>query len=325
MLILFLQKTNSLWQELLEPVRREFPDVEIVTEPEEATHRIPEADIIVGGKIERRIFEEAEHLKLVVVPFTGVNHLPFDLFRERGVRVANSHGNAWYVAERTVGMILAFYGRIIDFHNDLRNTRWHGFWVGKGLDDSWESVEGKTAAILGTGEIGRNLARQLKTFHVRTVGYKRRQISASPEEFDEVVYDLDAAVDTADMVVVALPSTAETQGLIGARVIKGMKGKFLVNIGRGDIVDEKALYEGLRDGILRGAAVDCWYTYPQSGTEGAPSRYEIHTLDHIILSPHVGGYVPQAVRRGIGQACENITFFLRDGVPRFNVDIEAGY
>jgi len=325
MLIVFLQKTNSLWQELLEPLRREFPDVEIVTDTEDARLRVAEADIIVGGKIERRVFEEAVNLKLVVVPFTGVNHLPFDLFRERGVKVANSHGNAWYVAERTVGMILAFYGRIIDFHNDLRDTQWHGFWVGQGLDDSWESVEGKTAAILGTGEIGRNLARQLRTFHVRTVGYRRRRVSAAPEEFDEVVYDLDAAVDTADIVVVALPSTPETQGLIGPREIKRMKGKFLVNIGRGDIVDEKALYEGLKDGILRGAAIDCWYTYPRGGTKGAPSRYDIHTLDNIILSPHVGGFVPQAVRRGINQACDNIAAFLRDGVPRFNVDIDAGY
>jgi len=325
MIAAFLQKTNSLWRESLDPVIREFPDLEIILDPEEAERRIGEADILVGGKVKREIFEKAVNLKLVVVPFTGVNHLPFDLLKERGVKVANSHGNAWYVAERTIGMILAFYGRIIDYHNDLRQEQWHGFWVGQGLNDSWESVDGKTAAILGTGEIGRCIAEMLKGLRVRTIGYKRRRVNEVPEAFDEIVYDLNAAVGPADMVIIALPSTSATRGLIGPDELAGMQGKFLVNIGRGDIVDEEGLYTALRNGILRGAAVDCWYTYPREGTRGRPSRFDIHTLLNMVLSPHVGGFVSQAVKESVSHACENIAGFLRTGSPRFEVDIEAGY
>ncbi|HDQ14457.1 MAG TPA: hydroxyacid dehydrogenase [Sediminispirochaeta sp.] len=325
MKLFFLQKTNSLWERLLEPIRSEFPDLEIVTDLKEAHRRVDEADIIVGGKLGREIFERARRLKLVVVPFTGVNHLPLDLFKERGVRVANSHGNAWYVAERTVAMILAYYGKIISYHNDLTKGQWHGFWVGQGLNDTWESVDGKTAAILGTGEIGKYVAAMLKAFRVTSVGFKRQQNKEKLPHFDTIVYDLDEAIDRSDIVVIALPSTPRTQGLFDAQRLSKMQNKLLVNVGRGDIVDEKALYQALREGTLGGAAIDCWYNYPKEGTVGFPSSYPLHELENIVLSPHAAGFTSQAARKGIEQACENIASFLKNGAPRFEVDLEEGY
>jgi len=325
MLVTFLQKTNSLWDEKLGPVREEFPDLEIVTDREEAMKRVPETEVIIGGKLDHKIFEEAKNLKLVVVPFTGVNHLPFDLFKERGVKVANSHGNARYVAERTVAMILAYYGKIIEYHNDLREGQWHGFWVGQGLDDTWESVDGKTAAILGTGEIGKQIAGMLQVFRVGSIGLKRRRVEVPPEGFDEIVYDTEEAVEKADMVIIALPSTDATRGLFDEALLSKMKGKLLVNVGRGDIIEEKALYEALEKGSLGGAAIDCWYTYPESGTVGFPSRYPVYELENIVLSPHSAGYTVLSAERSIEQACGNLAAFLRTGTPLFPVDPEAGY
>ncbi|MFW5712709.1 MAG: NAD(P)-dependent oxidoreductase, partial [Spirochaetota bacterium] len=253
MKVVFYQKVNSIWRELLEPVRKELPDLELITDYEQADRHVPDAEVIVGGKIAREVFERAEKLQLVIVPFTGVNHLPFDLLQEKGVRVANSHGNAFYVAEKTVGLILAYYGRVIEFHNDMRRTKWHGFWVGKGLDDSWESIAGKSAAILGTGEIGKYTAGLLKAFRVHTIGYKRTKVRTIPEGFDEMIYSIDEAIETADIIVVALPATDATRGLIGEQQLRRMQNKLLVNIGRGSIVDEAALYEALRAGTLGGA------------------------------------------------------------------------
>ena len=325
MKVVFYQKVNSLWQELLAPLREELPSLELITDLKKADEHIPTADVIVGGKIAREVFERAEKLQLVIVPFTGVNHLPFDLLQKNGVRVANSHGNAFYVAEKTVGLILAYYGRVIEFHNDMRRTKWHGFWVGKGLDDSWESVDGKKAAILGTGEIGKYTAELLKAFRVHTIGYKRRKVEKLPEGFDEMVYSIDEAIEKADMIVVALPATDATRGLIGEQQLKRMQNKLLVNIGRGSIVEESALYEALRTGTLGGAAIDCWYTYPKEGIMGAPSQYPIHELENVVLSPHTGGFTAQAARKGIEQACENLRRFVTDGSLLFEADIEAGY
>jgi len=325
MKVVFYQKVNRIWREFLEPLQKEFPSLEIITDLNQADRHIPEADVIIGGKIAREVFERAERLSLMIVPFTGVNHLPFDLFRERGVRVANSHGNAFYVAERTVAMILAYYGRIIEFHNDLREGRWHGFWVGKGLEDTWQSVDGKTAVILGTGEIGKYTAQLLKAFRVKTIGYKRTRVQEPPEGFDAMVYSIDEAIDLSDLLVVALPATDSTKALLGRAELQRMQDKLLVNIGRGSIVDETALYEALKSGSLGGAALDCWYNYPQEGIEGAPSQYPIHRMDSVVLSPHAAGFTAKSARKGIEQACENLRRFVADGSLLFEADIEAGY
>ncbi len=325
MKVVFYQKVNSVWHEMLEPVQREFPEIELVTDLNEADAHIPDADVIIGGKIPREVVERAEKLSLMIIPFTGVNHLPFDLLQERGVRVANSHGNAFYVAEKTISLILAYYGRVIEFHNDLRQTKWHGFWVGKGLEDSWESIDGKTASILGTGEIGTYTAQLLKAFRVQTIGYKRTKLDRIPDGFDKMMYSLDEAIDAADIVVVALPATPATQGLIGAEQLQHMQNKLLVNVGRGPIVDESALYTALKSGSLGGAAIDCWYSYPDGGVTGAPSQYPIHEMENVVLSPHAGGFTAQASRKGIEQACENLRRFAADGSLLFEADIYAGY
>jgi phosphoglycerate dehydrogenase-like enzyme len=326
MKVLFYQKLNSLWRSKLKELREEFPEVEFIDDYEKADEHLPEADVLVGGKPGRETVEKAARLSFIVVPFAGVNHLPLDLIRERGIRVANSHGNAFCVAERSVALVLAFYGRIIEFHNDMRReTRWHGFWVGRGLDDTWESIEGKSAAILGAGEIGRQTARLLKPFGVETIGMKRRREATEPEEFDRIVYDLDEALEAGEIIFIDLPATRRTQGLLGEQRLSAMEDKFIVNVGRGSIVEEEALYRHLQDGTLRGAAIDCWYTYPQEGVVGAPSRFPIHELDNVVLSPHIAGFTALAVQRNVDHAVGNLGDFLRGRQARFEVDTAEAY
>jgi phosphoglycerate dehydrogenase-like enzyme len=225
-----------------------------------------------------------------------------------------------------VALILAFYGRIIEFHNDMaRETRWHGFWVGRGLDDTWESIEGKRAVILGAGEIGRQTARLLSPFGVETIGFRRRKRETAPAEFDRMVYDLDEAIEAGEIVIVDLPATDRTRGLLDDARLSRMAGKLLVNVGRGSIVDEEALYTRLSDGTLRGAAIDCWYTYPREGVVGAPSRYPVHQLENVVLSPHIAGFTAGAVKRNVEHAFENLAGFLRGERARFEADTGEAY
>jgi phosphoglycerate dehydrogenase-like enzyme len=308
-------KLNAAWKEEIEGLRTDYPDVQFVESREgtDGGDAVADANVIVGGKLSREVVERARALELIIVPFAGISHLPLDLVVERNVRVANCHGNARYVAERTVGMILAFYGKIIEYHNDLRRGRWHGFWVGQGLDDTWESVDGKTVAILGAGHIGHYIARFLRPFDVRIVGFKRRRVETLPEHYDEMYYDLDEAVQAAEIVVIVLPATSETTGLFDANRLATMEGKLLVNIGRGSIVEEEALYEALKTGTLRGACIDTWYRYPKGSTEGTPSAYPVHELDNIVLSPHAAGFTWQSVRNNLSEAMENLRRYLKDG------------
>lgn len=327
MKILFFLKGNSFWESRTEKLKKDYPKDLFTYTTDQDSEEIPDADVIVGGGVvPPAVIEQAEQLKLFIVPFVGVNHLPLDLLRKKGVMVANSHGNNNSVAERALAMILALYGKIVTYHEDLKEGRWHGFWVGQGLEDTWESIMGKSCSIIGAGEIGKSLAGMLKAFNCRVTGFKKDKIDTLPPGYDEIVYDFNEAVDKSEIIVNILPLTAETENIFSEDVLKRMGGKVLVNVGRGGTVDEKTLFEALRDGILKGAAIDTWYTYPENGkTTGYPSRYPVHDLPNVVLSPHTAGFTRQASTENIKQAIGNLESYLKSGSVVNRVDLDSGY
>jgi phosphoglycerate dehydrogenase-like enzyme len=321
------QPINKTWKEQLAELEKEFPEVIFVAGMPEAESHLADADVLISATPTQEIVGRAQKVKLIIVPITGVDHLPLEEIADRGIRLANAHGNARYVAERSVALILAYFGRIVEFHNDLvEREKWHGFWVRQGIGDSWSTIHGKTVSIIGAGEIGGHAARYLKAFDTTVVGYRRTRTADLPEHYDDMVYDLDEAIEKGDIVLIALPSTPETLGLFGPERLQRMEGKLLVNVGRGDIVDEKALYEGLQSGAPAGAAIDTWWNYPAGGaTTGAPSRFPIHQLPNVVASPHLAGFVDRAVTASICQACENLRRFLSGRELLTEVDPKRGY
>ncbi len=314
------------WEKLLTPVFQRFPEADFVFGMAPCVEQIASLDVLVALPMEHDVIKRAGSLKVIFIPFVGINHLPIDTLMEKGIRVINSHGNARSVAERALAMTLAFYGKIIEFHNDLAQERWHGFWVKKGLEDTWESIVGKPCTVLGTGAIGKEIARLMKAFDCRVVGYKKRPRQEAIEHFDEIRHDLTEALAPAEIVFVALPLTNETAGLLNRDVLGQMKGKFIVNVGRGDIIEEKALFDRLADGTLKGAAIDAWYTYPESGkTAGSPSRHPIHRLANTVLSPHVAGFTAHAAAANIAETIKNLDDYLAGRDPANEVDLSLMY
>jgi phosphoglycerate dehydrogenase-like enzyme len=302
---------GSIWTERLTALASEFPEHELVIDPDQARAALPRLDAILALRLEREVYEAARALKAVFVPFTGLNHLPVDLLLARGARAFNAHGNAESVAQCAIAMTLAFYGRTIEFHDDLRMKKWHGFWVGKGAEDQWSSIYGRPCAVFGVGAIGSAIARILKAFDCPVLGYRRRADSPPPPFFDRIETDLRAAADAAELLFVALPLTPATKGLFTKELLLSMRGKFLVNVGRGAIVDEEGLYLALAGGALKGAAIDTWYEYPPAGsTEGSPSRFPIHELPNVVLSPHVGGSSHEAAGLNMEETLSNIRDWL---------------
>jgi len=302
---------GSSWTARLEALSAAFPGDEIIADPEAARAALARLDAILALRLDPGDYEAASSLKAVFVPFTGLNHLPTDLLLKRGVRAFNVHGNAESVAQCAIAMTLAFYGRTIEYHDDLRETKWHGFWVGKGAEDEWSSIARRPCAIFGVGAIGRAIARVLKAFDCGVAGYRRRSELPAPPFFDRMESDLRAAVDGAELLFLALPLTPATTGLFTRDLLLSARGKFLVNVGRGPVVDEEGLYLALRDGILKGAAIDTWYSYPRAGeTKGRPSRFPIHELPNVILSPHVGGSTREASALAVDQTLDNIARWL---------------
>lgn len=321
MKVVFYTKLNRLWLERIERLRHEFVEVDFVTEKTSVDREIKNADALVAGAIQPKVLQDAKNLKIIFVPYAGVDALPLDFIKEHHIRISNVHGNARYVAERAIALTLSFYGKIIDYHNDLKNFQWHGLWAKGSMDDTWDSIQGRTCAVIGTGEIGKYIAKYLKIFDCRVIGFKKRAVTEQIEFFDEITVDLNEALDKSELVFVTLPLTEETRGMFSAEILATMKGKFLVNVGRGGVVEEEGLYQALKKGILKGAAIDTWYSYPERGkTNANPSKYPISELPNVVLSPHLAGFTPQSARLNIEQAIENIRSFIQTGIARSEVD-----
>lgn len=323
----FCVPMNDVWTAAADGLEAEFGGaLELRRGVEQSLESFSELDAVVANIVDRAYYEKAARLKAVFVPFVGINHLPADLLLERGIAVFNCHGNAESVAERALALALAGFGRLVEFHNDLAAKKWHGFWVGKGREDFWHSIFRRRCVILGTGAIGETLARLLKAFDCHVAGYRRRSGAALPPHFDEVFTSLPEALAGAEIVFAALPLTDQTRGLVDAEALAAMRGAFLVNVGRGEVVGEEALYRALTDGTLTGAGLDVWYTYPQGGSDtGAPSRFPIHELSNVILSPHVGGSTYEAVELNASQTAANLARWLRSGEAAHRVDLRASY
>jgi phosphoglycerate dehydrogenase-like enzyme len=317
---------SRLWAERLAALGARFPDHELVLDPARVAAEPASFDAVLASKADPAFIEAATSLKALFLGITGVDKLPLGLLASRGVRLYNVHGNAESVAQCALAMALAFYGRVIEYHDDLKKTVWHGFWVGKGAEDEWSSIFRRKCAIFGTGAIGQALAKLLKAFDCEVTGYRRNSEGALPPCFDRIEPDFRRAVEGSELLFVTLPLSPETEGLFSKELLLSAKGKFLVNVGRGPVVDEEGLYLALRDGVLKGAAIDTWYRYPQAGaTSGAPSRFPIHELPNVILSPHIGGSTREANLIAADQAMANIAEWLETGRCRREVDLARRY
>ncbi len=318
-------KPNALWQKELDELQANHPELHIAVATDAKAPEIGEADIIMGPHLSEELVKNATNLKAVACPLAGVNHLPLKLLAEKGVSVANAHANARYVAERTLALTLGYLGKLVPLHEELREEQWHGFAIGESVLESWESLVGMRISILGAGAIGTWTARMFKLFDTTVVGYRRREAEPQPP-YDEMSRDILEAVRGAEVVICILPLTEETRGIIDEKVFAAMKGALFVNVGRGAVAEEKALYDALQSGRLKGAAIDTWYTYPKPGeTSSAPATYPIHKLHNVLLSPHLGGYTPKAVAASVREVFQKTDAYLRSGHFPEEVDLEKEY
>ncbi len=143
------------------------------------------------------------------------------------------------------------------------------------------------------------------------------------------VAELPALLPRADALIMVLPETPETRGLVGARELAALRpGALLVNVGRGPTLDEEALYNALCNGTLRAAGIDVWYEYPQTldeRTNKAPSRFPFHTLDNVVMSPHRGGWLSEAEQDRLDQLAALLNAAARGESIPSRVDKALGY
>lgn len=284
------------------------------------------ASAVVGIRYLEEILHRNAGIRLVQVPWAGVEG-PAAILRDHpDVLLANSHANAYATAQYGVSMLLALVNQLVPAHQLMVG----GWWRARGEMPAPDLLRGKTAGILGAGHIGRAAARILRALEMRTLGFRRRRASAS-DPFDTIFGrdDLDDVLRASDILFVALPGTQETWHLIGDRELDllGDEG-YLVNIGRGEVVKEAALFEALKERRIAGAAIDVWYDYhPEADESGFsfPSALPYHELENVVLSPHRAGNARPSLSDW-DVVIENLNRIADGRTDLLNlVDIERGY
>ena len=330
--ILLNTRPDDFWKEQTDLIRRRI-DPDALFAPDISTVRHEELKDVRGlitYGLDSAVLPYLTSLQIVGIPMAGINTLPVPQLRERGVMIINAHANGRYVAERALALLLAAAGKIVSGDKNLRQGRWHGFAAGEPAELSWRPVSEMTVVVVGTGSIGQWTARYLKPFGSRIIGVRRRTGSDGIPDglFDEITTDLDDACQRADALIVTLPSTPDTVGLIGDAHFHALEGGILVNVGRGDVLDERALYRACGAGRIT-AAIDTWFSYPDPpGSRCMPSRYPLEQLDNVVLSPHLGGYTLPATTASGREIVERFIDWADRGMPATmenTVDLEAGY
>jgi D-3-phosphoglycerate dehydrogenase / 2-oxoglutarate reductase len=282
--------------------------LKITYEPEITPERIKEKignyDIVIvrsRTKLTKDLIEKAVKCKIIARVGVGLDNIDVDAAKARGVRVINAvEGAMNAVAELVLGMMLSLAREIPRADREIRN----GKWLKKELMGS--ELSGKYLGIVGLGNIGKKLARHAKALNMNIIGY---DVIPIPDEFSREVglikADIDTLLSSADYISFHVPFTPETHHLVNAhRLSKMKKTTCIINTSRGEIIDEDALYNALKEGKIAGAALDVFEKEPAVGNKLA-------ALPNVICTPHIGAQTREAQALAANVIAEKIIMILR--------------
>jgi D-3-phosphoglycerate dehydrogenase len=272
--------------------------------PDQIKEKISNFDIVVvrsRTKITKEMIERATKCKIIARVGVGLDNIDVDAAKAKGIRVINAvEGAMNAVAELVLGLMLSLAREIPRADREIRN----GKWLKKELMGT--ELSGKYLGIVGLGNIGKKLAKHARTLNMNIIGY---DVIPIPEDFSHEVglikTDLDTLLSSSDYISFHVPFTESTHHLVNSqRLAKMKKNAYLINTSRGEIIDENALYDALREGKIAGAALDVFETEPAIGNKLA-------TLPNVICTPHIGAQTKEAQALAANVIAEKIIMILR--------------
>lgn len=280
--------------------------VEAATTASESRAVIGEADVVVTIRPIEEMLPEESSLEWVQTLNSGVDAYDLDGLADREVAVTNAAGVAANpIAEQVFGYLLTFERRI---HQGIRQQERDGIW----RNYSAGELQGKTLGIVGVGSIGTRVAELASAFDMELIGVKRTPETA-PAVVDEAYppEELPEVLSRSAYIVLACPLVESTRGLIGKTELMSMRSdSVLVNVARGEIVDEKALETALQQGRIRGAALDVFEEEP------LPSTSPLWDLPNVIITPHMAGSTPKYADRAGSLVTENYRRYADGGIDQ---------
>jgi phosphoglycerate dehydrogenase-like enzyme len=323
---------SNLSAELIQTNQSLFSGVKVIVERDEDSilNYLEEIDILVDGHPPVELLN-GKRLKHVIVPFVGIEPSLREALLERPhIKLHNSHYNAGFVAQHAFALLLACANRLLEADVTFRKGDWRHSHAGarpERLDSLY--LHGKTCLLLGYGAIGQKLVGMLQSLGMNISVLKRTK--AENETADILVYttaQLHEALATAHVVICSLPGTPETLNLLDTAAFKAMKpNSILVNVGRGKVIDQYALYEALQSHHLLAAGIDVWWNYPKNKElreQTFPADTPLHELPNLIMSPHRANQTIGEEQVRLEDIAKTINAIAK-GEARNLVDVERGY
>lgn len=286
--------------------------------------------ILVAGRPHREHITASPNLQALIIPWAGLPEPTHRLMLGfPHVAVHSLHHNALPVAEHAIALLFAAMKSLIPMDRSLRSHNWSPRYQRKPS----LLVNGKRALILGFGAIGRHVAALCRGLGMEVTAIQRHAgppETGTPEDIETATTEaLHQLLPWAEALFVCLPHTPETTGIIGAEELSLLPaGAVLINVARGPIVDEAALYRALSEGRLYAAGLDVWYHYPadkEARSITPPSDHPFHELDNVVMSPHRAGHTEETERLRMEHLAELLNAAAR-GEPMPNrVDLQARY
>ncbi|MGH7453447.1 MAG: D-2-hydroxyacid dehydrogenase [bacterium] len=312
-------RLNKLHEQIKSHLGAEIGKIELSLDPARFDEQIVDAEVIAAYRFSTAQFSRCRQLRWLHFGAAGIEKSLSAKLVRSDVVVTNARGiHGDRIAEFVLGAILFLANRF-----DLAaRGQFEKKWRQKEMVKSRFALAGKTAGILGMGAIGTEIAKLCAAVGLQVIGLRRQPNLPKPENVAEIFSpaQIDEFLGLADFVVLALPLTVETRGLLSAERLCAMKpSAYFINIGRGDLVDEQTLLELLQERKIAGAVLDVFQTEP------LPEDHPFWQLENVFVTPHISGNFAEYVDRVGEQFAENLARYVR-GEPLLNVvDKERGY
>ena len=284
-----------------------------------------DAEVLLGPFVTKGILSAAQKLRLIQVPWTGMDTFDFSAVQDCAVPVCNTHSNADAVAEMGLAMVLDLLKKLSYHDRKMRVGSWNR--DQQPLNLKSRMLSRQTVCVLGYGNIGSRIGKRLAAFGAAVIAVDGHAV---PDGVLSAVYrreQIGEALEKADVVVCALPLTDTTRGMIGDRLFGCMKeGTILVNLSRAAVVDEDAAWRALESGRLGAFGADVWWNSPKRGeSQSWPSaKYPFWERDNVLMSPHRAGFIEDCLPHLDG-AIDNIIALPRGEKLSGVVDVKKEY
>lgn len=314
MKIVFMER-DSLGHDVTVGKFKSLGEVEIFgkSSPSENASRIKDADIVIVNKIpmNEELLKDADRLKLICLSATGTNNIDFEYVNRRGIKVTNVSGySTEAVVQHTFAMFFYVYEHLHYYDTYVKEGQYERSGMFSHFGYTYHELCGKIWGIIGLGNIGRRVAEVAKAFGCRVVYYSTSGGNNNPD-YERLA--LEELLKQSDVVSIHCPLNDKTKNLIDSKELELMKkDSVLLNLGRGGIVNEEALYEALVNETIGAAALDVLSEEPITADN---PLYRIKDSNRLLITPHMGWGPREARQRCIDEVYENIKAFF-EGIDR---------